>query len=195
MAWRHQSSTALPGHSVNDLSGFTLIEFIVVIVLTGIVSVVAIARFLNVDTFNPAVFRDQVISIARTSQQSALGRASVALTVTPDAAGDEVTISSTFGSGPTSTIERVSLPLGGVTLSGDINTVASCESSPGANSITNSTPMTISFGELGDLTDSSGISGSTGAVNSALRICVNNSAVYSVCFSPSGFAYGGDCDT
>ena len=55
--------------------------------------------------------------------------------------------------------------------------------------------MTISFGELGNL-GSSGVLGgaSTGAVSSAVRVCLNNDPVFSVCFSPSGFAYAGDCD-
>jgi hypothetical protein len=53
--------------------------------------------------------------------------------------------------------------------------------------------MTIAFGGLGDLR-TSGVTGSTGAITSAVRICINDSATMSVCVSPSGFAYAGDCD-
>jgi hypothetical protein len=56
--------------------------------------------------------------------------------------------------------------------------------------------MTINFDELGDLA-ASGVTGATGAITSALRICLNNDAnvnTDSVCVSPAGFAYAGSCD-
>ncbi|GAB5499202.1 MAG: hypothetical protein PsegKO_15130 [Pseudohongiellaceae bacterium] len=170
--------------------GFTLVEVIVVIVLIGIVSALIVPRFLGSTSFNPVIIRDQIITMVRSAQQGALGRPDVEMTITPNPAGSEVTLTLSDNSG---VFEENTAPLGDVSLSGDINTTASCGTTSGSQSISNSAPMTINFGELGDLAVS-GVTGSTGAVTSALRICVNNNPVNSVCVSPSGFAYAGDCD-
>lgn len=170
--------------------GFTLVEAILVIVLIGIVSVVVVPRFLGSTSFNPVIVRDQIIATARSARQNALGRPSVQLIIAPSAAGDRVTLTVSDGGG---VIDEVTAPLDDVSLSGDINITASCGSTPGSDAITSTSPLTIAFGELGDL-ETSGVTGNIGPVNSALRICLNNSAVNSVCVSPSGFAYAGDCD-
>jgi len=170
--------------------GFTLVEAILVIVLIGIISAVVVPRFVGSSSFNPIIVRDQIIATVRNAQQNALGRPDVELTITPDAGGSEVTLTVSDGGG---VIDQTSAPLNDVSLSGDINITASCATTPGANAITSASPLTIAFGELGDLAVS-GVGGNTGAVLSALRICINDSAVNSVCVSPSGFAHAGDCD-
>ncbi|NKB33372.1 MAG: prepilin-type N-terminal cleavage/methylation domain-containing protein [Pseudomonadales bacterium] len=170
--------------------GFTVVEIVLVIVLLAIVSAVAISRFVSGNAFNPTIVRDQIISLARTAQQSSLGRTDVSLTITPNGAGDTVTIETSDTDG---TIQSFDVSIDDVTLSGDINDTDSCATTSGADSITNAAPMTIDFEELGDL-GTSGVTGSTGAVTSAVRVCINDSALASVCVSPSGFAYAGDCD-
>lgn len=172
-------------------TGFSIVEAILVIVLVGILSAVVMSRFFQTNSLNPAVVRDQIISLSRTAQQSALGRSPVTLTVTPNASGSEVVVQSVDGAG---VIEEVALSLAGVSLSADINNTSSCEASS-APPISSAAPLTIAFGELGNLADTTVVNGAAGnPVNSALRVCVNDSATYSVCVSPSGFAYGGDCD-
>ncbi len=170
--------------------GFTLVEIVITLVILGVVSAFAMSRFVGVNTFNAPAVRDQIVSIVRTAQQHAMGRPDVSVTITPSVSGDRVVIESNDDNGAINTYQA---DLGDVTLSGDINTTASCGTTSGSQTISNSTPMTINFGELGDLAVS-GVTGSTGAVTSALRICVNNNPVNSVCVSPSGFAYAGDCD-
>ena len=171
-------------------SGFTLVEMVIVIVILGVVSIVAMSRMLSGNAFNAVIVRDQIISLSRSALLNSLGRTSVTLTITPSAGGDEATIVTSDVGG---TIASVTTPLDTVVLSGDINDTASCETTAGVNTITSATPMTVTFGALGDL-GTSGVTGSTGAVTSALRICINDVAVNSICFSPSGFAYAGDCD-
>lgn len=170
--------------------GFTIIEMIVAILLMTILGVVVISRFADSNSLNADVVRDIVVSMSRTALQNSLGRSSVTLTITPSAGGDEATIETSDAGG---TIRSETVSLRSITLSGDINITDSCEVTPGAANITNAAPMTISFGTLGDL-GTSGVTGSTGAVTSAVRICINNIATDSVCVSPSGFAYAGDCD-
>lgn len=176
--------------TVGRQAAFTLVEIVVVILVLGIISAVAMSRILGGNTFNAIIVRDQIVSLARTAQQNALGRSDVSMTITPGAGGNDVTLVTSDSGG---TIKTVTLALDTVSLRGDINDTDSCETTTGADAITNAAPMTLAFGELGNL-DTSGVTGSTGAITSALRICLNNTASESVCVSPSGFAYAGDCD-
>lgn len=170
--------------------GFTMIEMIVTLVLIGILSAVIMTRFLGANTFNAIVVRDQLVAMIRTAQQNALGRSDVSLVLTPSAGGDDLTIVRSDSGG---VVESVTVDLGDVSLSSDNNIVTSCGSPNGSNAVSNGAPLTLNFGELGTL-ENSGVTGNIGAVNSALRICVNNDPALSVCISPSGFAYRGDCD-
>ncbi len=54
--------------------GFTIVELIVIIALLGILSAVAISRFGDTQTYYDLQLKDQLISIARVAQQSALNR-------------------------------------------------------------------------------------------------------------------------
>lgn len=161
-----------------------------VLAIAGIVSAFVMTRFLGANTFNALVVRDQLVATIRAAQQNALGRSSVSLTLTPDASGSTLNVVRSDSGG---VFESVSLDFNDVVLSSDNNITTSCGSPNGQNVVSNAAPLTINFGELGALTNS-GVTGSVGPVNSALRICVNNDPVFSVCISPSGFAYAGNCD-
>jgi len=176
--------------SIYSASGFTVVEIVIAIVLVAIVSMVAMSRLVEGNGFNAIIVRDEIISIARTAQQNSLGRADVSMTITPNVGGDSVTIVTSYAGG---NIKSITAPLESVSLSGDINDTDSCSVTSGVDAITSANPMTLAFGELGDL-DVSGVTGSTGAITSAVRICLNDTASESVCVSPSGFAYAGDCD-
>ena len=170
--------------------GFTVIELVIVILILSVISIVTMSRIIGGNSFNAIIVRDQVISLARTAQQNAIGRTTVSMTITPNVGGDSVTIVTSYAGG---NIVSSTTPLDNVSLSGDINNTASCAVTSGVDAITNAAPLTLTFGELGDL-GVSGVTGSTGAVTSAVRICLNDTASESVCVSPSGFAYAGDCD-
>ena len=64
---------------LRPLAGLTLVEVVLVILLLSIIGAVALSRILSGNTLNAVIVRDQVISIARTAQQSALGRSDVSL--------------------------------------------------------------------------------------------------------------------
>jgi len=176
---------------VNVRAGFTLVEIIIAILLVSIMSAVVIARFTDGNTFNGLVLRDQFVSSTRVAQQSAMGRADVELRLTPNASGNEVTITVLEKNG---TIQSVQIPFASVDLSADINFTTSCSSSTPANSITGgSAPLILAFGELGEV-QSASVAGSSVALPSALRLCIDDEVEKSVCVSPAGFAYIGDCD-
>jgi len=170
--------------------GFTVIELVIVILILSVVSIVTMSRIIGGNSFNAIIVRDQIISLARTAQQNALGRANVSMTITPNVGSDSVTIVTSYAGG---NIGSFTAPLDNVSLAGDINDTASCAVTSGVDAITNTAPLTLTFGEYGDL-GVSGVTGSTGAVTSAVRICLNDTASESICVSPSGFAYAGDCD-
>lgn len=179
-------------------SGYTIVELIIALIIIAVISAVAFSRFLGANAFNSLIVRDQIISMARIAQQASLGRADVSLTITPSAGAspDSVTLAVAEAGG---VIQSVVLELDGVALTGDINTLDGANQTPncgtvnGGSAITNATPMILNFDELGDL-DVSGITGATGAITSAARICLNNVSTESVCVSPAGFAYPGSCD-
>lgn len=190
----HRQRTSLRTPRAAPLSrsqaGFTVIEIVTVIIILAVLSAVAMSRILSGNALNAIIVRDQIISLARTAQQNALGRSDVDLIITPSASGDEITLTT---NGNAAVVESYTFALSSVVLSGDINDTDSCAVTGVTEPITNANPMTLNFGELGDL-DVSGVTGSTGAVTSAVRICLNDTPSESVCVSPSGFAYAGDCD-
>lgn len=169
--------------------GFTIVEIVVALVLIGIIAAVTMGRFTNSNAFNALAAQGQIISIIRAGQQSSLGREGVSVTLTPNASGAELTVELAETGG---TIESQAINASGVSLSGDVNQTDSCEVTAGVTGISSASPMTIRFGELGDL-DNSGFGAGT-AVTSAVRVCINNDSEFSVCVSPAGFAYAGDCD-
>lgn len=171
---------------------FTMVELVVTIVLVGIIAAFAMSRLLDGNSFNPAIVRDQIISMARVAQQAALGRPAVSLTITPNPSADTVTLA-VADSGGNIGGRSATLSLDSASLSGDINKTASCEADSGDTAITSANPLVLNFGELGDLADS-GIGAGVAPITSAIRICINNSSADSVCVSPAGFAYGGNCD-
>ncbi|MFM1897477.1 MAG: hypothetical protein RLZZ385_2551 [Pseudomonadota bacterium] len=171
-------------------SGFTVIEFIAVIVVIGIISVVTISRFVSGNAMNALVIRDNIITFSRAGQQRALGRESVELLVQPNVGGTELTMTLSDMNGA---IESKSFSLRDVAIAADINDTDSCGVTPGATSLTNANALSLTYTSLGDLGDS-GITGSEAAIDEAVRVCINGSAALSVCIAPSGFAYIGDCD-
>lgn len=185
---------AHPQVSSGIQKGFTIVELVIVILMISILSAVVFARFQDQNTFNASIVRDQIISLSRIAQQSSLGRADVSLAITPTASNSVLLEVESGG-----VFQSFELDLDGVTLTGDVNKLdggsqtPSCEADDGDTAITAGAPMIINFGELSDLEEVS-VGGVPTAVTSAVRICLDNRAVDSVCISPAGYAYAGNCD-
>lgn len=178
------------------LSGFSMVELVIAIFIIGIISAVAMSRMLEGDIFNASVVRDQIISLARSTQQQALGRSDVALILRPNGDSLELLTVEDFVNATTFTeLQSATIDIRSVELAGDVNVATSCGATPGTNAIANATPMVIQFNELGDLFRG-GVVGSVGypiTASTAMRICVNDNPLNSVCVSPAGFAFAGDC--
>ncbi|MFT4817643.1 MAG: MSHA pilin protein MshC [Pseudohongiellaceae bacterium] len=172
--------------------GFTIIELVVVIFVLAIISATAMSRFSNENAFAALVVRDQIISQARRAQQGAFGRANMSMVFTPNGAKTEATVEVLEAS---AALSSVTVSIRDLTLAGDTDKTGSCASIPGSE-VAEGTPFTLTFGELGSLVASSGVAGaaSFGLPTTAVRLCINQDINYSVCVSPSGFAYAGDCD-
>lgn len=177
----------------NRSIGFTIVELVIVIFVLGVISATAMSRFSDENAFTGLVVRDQIISQARRAQQGSFGRANMSMVFTPNLAGTEATIE-VLQAAASDALSSVTIPIDSLTLTGDTNVTTSCTAA--GVGITNSNPFTLTFGELGDLVASSGVAGaaSYGAPTTAVRFCVNEDINYSVCVSPAGFAYAGDCD-
>lgn len=83
------------------MSGFTVVELVVTLIIVGILAVTAIPRFFERETFDARSFSDQVLSILRYAQKSAIAQRRM-VCVTFSAAGVApatitLTIASTFG--------------------------------------------------------------------------------------------------
>ena len=170
--------------------GVTLLELVIVIFLFGIIGIVALSRTMGSNSFNQLVARDQIVSVARIAQNVRMGRAPITFSITPNAAGDLLSIAASHNG---DVFSAVTVNAADVAIRADINETASCASTDGATLVTNANPLVFTYDALGEL-GVSGVTGSTGTVMSAARICINSNAVMSVCVSSSGYAYAGDCD-
>lgn len=181
----------------NKQQGFSVIELVLAILIIGIISTVAMSRLLEGDTYNAAVVRDQIISLARAGHHRALGRTDVALILRPNGNDLEVITAEDFvDANDFTTLQSSSIDARSVTVKGDVNVTASCGLTSGTDLLGNAAPMVIQYNELGDLYRG-GVTSAVGypiAASTAMRLCINDDPIVSICFSPAGFAFAGDCE-
>ena len=190
-------SDAQVGSGREKSYGFSVIELVIVILIIGVISAVAMSRILDGDTYNASVVRDQIISLARSGHHRALGRTDVALILRPNGNNLEVTTAEDFvDANDFTALQTATIDARSVIVSGDVNITDSCATTPGTDQLSNAAPMVIQYDELGDLYQG-GVTSAVGypfAASTAIRLCVNNDPIVSVCFSPAGFAFAGDCE-
>lgn len=175
----------------NKFTGFTIMELIIVIVLLGIVGSVAFSRFTPRSSFNATGSQDAIISLAHAAQQSSLGRDNVSFEI--DSSGDDW-VFSVFAGSPTVTIRSVSVPSQDVVLETGSAAILDTCANDFNNPVENDFALTFSRkGDLVDFTNDSSTQTVNGAFN-GVRICVNDTVNLSVCVSPAGYAYEGNCD-
>jgi MSHA pilin protein MshC len=167
--------------------GHTLVELIVVLVIVGIISVSVIGRFVGNDAFDAAIVRDQLVSMVRSSQQKALGRRDVSLTL--QQAGRELLVTQTAvdAEGEPLALQSVALPARGLSIGYALDT-ASC-TTPGITALNN--PLELRFEAPGNLATVNG----SPLAGSGMRVCIDGNPALSLCISSTGFAFTGNCGT
>lgn len=145
-------------------AGFTLVELILVIALLGILSAVAIAQFGSTQTYHDQQLKDQLISIARVAQQTALNRHDQSVTYEISRPGDwALTVKANGQILKQQRVERSSARL----------------FAPGGAEITSTAPYEISYDNLGNLA-----SGAVANLNFK-----KDPAQHFFCISVAGYAY------
>jgi len=168
------------------VKGFTIVEMIVTILLTGIIAVTVFSRLSNPSTFDNAIARDNLIAMALLAQQTSLGRENVSFEIDP-AAGDwefSVVVSG-------SVIRSVTIPGNSITLETGSTVSGTCALGMD-DAVTPDFQVTYDGnGNAAGFTN--GVSAPE-PVSNGVRLCVNDATEYSACISPGGFVYQGDCD-
>jgi prepilin-type N-terminal cleavage/methylation domain-containing protein len=171
-------------------AGFSVIELVIVILVIGIVSAVALTRALRSDSYNAIIARDQLVSMAQSAQQKAIGRSDVRLVLQPVGNNVQFRIEDSTG-----LVESAEIASASVLARGDVNELGSCDLVAGGALITVAAPMVLNYNALGDLLNG-GVTGSPGfpqTISTGARVCINDDPQMSVCLSSAGYAYVGNC--
>ncbi|MFT5722325.1 MAG: MSHA pilin protein MshC [Motiliproteus sp.] len=149
-------------------AGFTIIELVVVIALLGILSTAAFSRFSDTQSYHDQQLRDQLISIARVAQQSALNRH-----------GQQVTLQL---SRPDDWLLEVMVEIEGTGLLSlkrqEVAASAARLFDPVGQEINDATPYEVQYDNLGNL--------ASGAVS---NLNFNDASAHVFCISLAGYAY------
>lgn len=156
----------------NNNHGFTLVELVVVILISGIVLATITPRFASTKAYDQAIIENRIISIGRVAQLAAFGRSSVALTVSSDGV-TAVIQTSGLDQNALQEIRVSDFVLG----AGVVTAIASNPCS----TINSGNPLTITFNANAEIDESMGV-----------QFCLNG--VKRVCVSPAGFAHSGACE-
>lgn len=118
-AWGNGARVGLPGGA--DVLGFTLIELVVIMVLTGILAIVVLPRFNDQSTFESRGFHDETLSLLRYAQKTAIAQRRT-VCVALNATGVALTIdTNTPPDGVCNTAPTMpNTPRGGVGLAGSV---------------------------------------------------------------------------
>lgn len=180
---------------LSNARGFTLIELVVVIVLMGIVGMMVFSRFTNPNSFNELAAQDTLLTSIRVAQQNALGRSNVTFEIN-SASGEWQFVAKTGATVITSTsVSSANVKLETGTAAELVVPTNSCSS--GTRFDTPVSSFVLAFDSQGNIDSFSnttvGLETKSPTFN-GVRICVNDTVESSVCVSPAGYAYSGNCD-
>ena len=159
--------------SLSGGAGFTLVELILVIALLGILSAVAISQFGSTQTYHDLQLKDQLISIARVAQQTALNRHDQVVTFEVSRPSDWLLEVKANGVG----LKRQQIEASAARLF-----------APGGSEINSATPYVVGYDNLGNLN-----------TVSLANVSFSDATGHLLCITAAGYAYqaasASDCNS
>ncbi len=175
-------SLACPSRpSGREMYGFTIVEFIAVIMLMGVLAVVAMSKITGSDDFAPAMVTQQFIAQGRGALQMAQARHGSVVAMTVDRSGDAWRFRVTVDGADVS-LEEVKR--GGVDIrvtNGGIDTLLDA-----------ATDLTVSYDGWGDVTTVT-IGGAPGTPSYGVQLSIIGGSARTACIYPTGYIAHGDC--
>ena len=174
-----RNSVSLP---LSHRAGFTIVELVVVILLLGALSAVAVARFVRPSAFVPSVVTGALVQEARLAQQLATSRADASVSLIVDQVGSDWRF-------------RISNTVDGVTrteLVGADNSALQVSSGAATGAVSTASPLTVTYDGAGDLAAVM-IGAVAGDPATGVAIDLAGDSSRSICIYPSGYATDDAC--
>ena len=171
----------MPSHKLS-CGGFTIVELITVIILLGILSTVALSRFVSPDAFAPGIVTHALLAEARFAQQLAVSRHDAVVSLNVDQLGSDWRL-------------RTSTDLDGVVRTETVavkNTSITASSGAASDDIDASTPLVLQFDAAGDL-GSITLGVAAGDASLGVSLSVYGDTTRVVCIYPTGYASDAAC--
>lgn len=170
------------GATLSASSGFTIVELIAVIILLGILSMVAMARFVQPSAFVPGIVAQKLIAESRIAAQMALSRADASVSLHIDRQGGDWRM-------------QVSTDVDGVlrTELMDAGNSRIQATSGGASAfISAAAGLTIVYSESGDVSAIT-IGAATGDAAMGVDVSIEGDSNRQICIHPSGYSSSAAC--
>ena len=171
------------GNNLNTrMTGFTMVELVIVIMLLGVLSVTAMSRFVGSDAFATSTVAQQIIAQARYAQQTASSRQDAQISLIVDQIADDWrfrVVSSVDGVLKTEQVERA-------------NTSMQAVNGVLIRPIDATQAMQLSFDAFGDLAGLT-LGVTAGVPAEGVWVQVDGDSPLSVCVYPNGYAANGSC--
>lgn len=170
------------GAAMHTAAGFTIVELVTVIILLGILSMVAMARFVQPSAFVPGIVGQKLIAESRIAQQMAVSRADASVSLRLDRLGGDWRM-------------QLSTDLDGVVRTEliDADNTRIQATSGGASAFINAaTALSVVYLETGDVSAVT-IGATMGDPAMGVDLLVAGASDRQICIHPSGYANSAAC--
>jgi len=172
----------LRGALLSFQQGFTIVELITVVILLGILSVVAVARFIEPGAFAPGILVHAVVTEGRFAQQLAASRSDARVSLLVDRLGSDWRFRTITDVDGVVRIELVAAE----------DTLLSATSGAASSDINAADALLVDFDSSGDLADVI-IAGSSGDAMLGVELNVIGANPRVACIHPSGYTSNAAC--
>lgn len=163
-------------------NGFTIVELITVIILLGILSIVALAKFVEPSAYAPSIVTHGLVAEGRMAQQIAVSRVDAVVSLTLDKLGDDWRV-------------QVSTDVDGVlrnNLFEAENTTLQASSGAAIATLDATTQLLVTYAHSGDLSGVQ-IGASAGDAAMGVELALSGDSNRQICIYPSGYTSDDAC--